>query len=608
MVAVDASLVVLYALLDIDHVMFTPEARERILGGFNLSQEVLDKTIGDLESALRSAGDTTKLSAEKTQKLKEDIIQLGSNLRDSIADPALKLEQAYWDDLNNQKLLELLPVRGTREYFDKFIYPELKRRVNLDGGTAQSIDPQLREKLVSESFDYYLKNIDEIRKNSLVNYDASAVDNRDLIPAYLTRDLVEASMRAELLGDVLVELAVLKRGNLMLKPEVTDMGKLIVNTIGEGMKSGEFSFSGMVDVVNFDVVNKKVFGKPYGGKVSSLQFMLNRARTSPIELFKNSPEATRLYTVGGKEVSFAIWQQVRLAYLSKVSEGNEAGESGDSVTAQAKYAEAARLVADFYINKLISSGVVLASNQEITQNLLARVAPMPKEWGVHTQTFDNPASDAWTMRREKQIILENYAALAGFKFKYSWNPAKDWREKVIQEWKKDKATAKQLDVEEISDPNLLKKMWLWWSYMDKVPLVNAEEYVLIAPNGIVERMGLWLAGIKRLLLAGYGFRATPKGNFPEYGLKGSVGNRFRGYAEGITDLWQRSAGMDIGLLTPREYQRRLEALRKVNAKFAPKSMLPNSAFAKMEELPDGEAPKIPERASISRMCHAIFQR
>ncbi len=608
MVAVDASLTVLYALLDVDHVMFTPEARARILGGFNLSQKVLDRTIDKLESVLRAAGDTTKLDAAKTLKLKEEITELGMSLRESISDPAEKLEQAYWENPNNQKLLEVLPVRGTREYFEKFIYPELKRRVNLDNTTVQNIDPQFREKLVSKRFDYYVENIDKIRANAPVNYDASAVDNRDLIPAYLTRDLVEVSMRAELLRDVLVELGVFSRGNVMLKPELAAMGKLIVNTIGQQMQTSQLPFSGIVDVVNFDVVNKMVFGNPFGGNISSLQFMLHQARSSPIQLFKNQPEAEKLYTVGGKEFSFSIWQQIRQQYGLIMLEGHEAKHAGDTATAQAKYAEAANLVADFYINKLINSGVVLASSQEITQNLIARMAPMPKEWGIHTQIFDNPESDAWTIRREKQIILENYAALAGFKFKYSWNPAKEWREKVITEWKKEKAAAKQLEVEEISDPNIIKKMWLWWSYMDKVPLVNAEEYVLIAPNGIVERIGLWMSGMKRLFIAGYGFRATPKGTFPEQGLKASVGNRFRGYAEGISDVWRRSAGMDIGLLTASEYQRRLEALRQVNAKFAPKSMSAYSAYAKMAELPVGEAPRVPQRPSVGNMCRAIFKR
>jgi hypothetical protein len=608
MVAVDAALTVLYALLDIDHVMFTAEARERILGGFNLSQKVLDDTIEKLESVLRSAGNTSKLDAAKTQKLREEIIELGVSLRESVDDPAEKLEQAYWEDPNNQKLLEALPIRGTREYFDKFIYPELKRRVNLDHGTIQSIDPQFREKLVSQRFDYYLENIDQIRADAPMNYDASAVDNRDLIPAYLTRDLVEVSMRAELLRDVLVELEVFKRGNIMLKPELADMGKLIVNTIGQQMQNGKLPFSGIVDVVNFDVVNKMVFGNPYGHSISSLQFMLHRARSSPIELFKNQPESEKLYRVGGKKLSYTKWQNVRHAFSLAVIDGHKATNEGDLATAQAKYSDAAKLIADFYIDSLINSGVVLASNQEITQNLLARVAPMPKEWGIHTQIFDNPASDAFTIRREKQIILENYAALAGFKFRYSWNPAKDWREKVISEWKKEKAAAKQLDVEEISDPNLIKKMWLWWIYMDKVPLVNAEEYVLIAPNGIIERMALWMSGMKRLFLAGYGFRATPKGIFPEQGLKASVGNRFRGYAEGISDVWRRSAGMDIGLLTAKEYQKRLEALRQVNAKYAPKSKDPYSAFAKMAERPDGEAVNIPDRGRVSRMCRALFKQ
>jgi hypothetical protein len=577
-----AGLTILYALLDHDNVLYTPEAKKKILGDFNPDFGALQDSIARLETL------TKKLNAEGREKLSEiestlvlkEITYLSWNMKTQFRDPINRIDAEFWQRPRNQKIIAKLPVRGNKEYFMEFLLPEIRERAMAEGAMENHFEGLFFDKLVDQRFEFHKKRLDpEERKKLFPNdHNSSAIDERDLVPAYVTKDLVQVAMSAELLRDMLVDLNLIDPKKVHSLKDISpsdpnyEVIQRIVQKIDKELtarrfrdKGGaELPFAGISNIIDFNPIRMRVFTNGFGrtdqksekakfgdairSKVHDLAPSLvaepefNKGeymKTSALTYFLHHSRmrATSGLVDPNHEINASRWREISADF------------GGLKVT---NVDAAADLVAETYTRHMVpefnepkrTQGQVamLEIVQDITKNLAARLVPMPESFGVIAQTFSTKKSDQYVVAFENATILEAFFELKGFVFKYSWSLTAEMKQRLSEIWKRfkrreiTKETGQQPHIDSIGEPSWLQMKVLWMKKAYQYPLVEADKTVVVGPEGMVEYLKGWAHGFDQVVRAMWGFRKTPRAQ-TDFGVKGGIGNDVAGYAEAVKKGW-----------------------------------------------------------------------
>ncbi len=553
----NAQIAVFLAALDTENVMFPKEFRDHIMGDYDASVlKNLDIIISELQievAKLENAQNINDKNAIKSSaiKLEGHFLLLSEKLTNLTIHPAKELEAKFWADAGNASLREQLPVRGTLEFFNKFALPEILNRGASLGLDTNSVHLETINDYIAKRHAWLWETLDPANGDQTV-YDPSGQNNkRNLIPANITKDLVTATLKSELLTDLLKEIGEFKPDELNSKEVLPNsLAQKIVSLIYSNTSNDEL-FLGTHDILNFEVLLDKAFGKGYGNKMTSLQFLIAESESKPAKLTKVNTQKGFIYEADPNHLTFSYWTKIKLHYHQLLL---EAAKQNDQAMAQQIKDKAVNEIVDFYL-KITDPTQVKAFpfiTQEITSNLVGRIVPLPETWGKHTQTFNKIESDTYVVKTEQNLILEQMVDKYGYGLRYSWNPKSDKKAKIIKEYIKEQREKRKLADD--YDPNYIKKLYLWFKNWNKVDLVNAENYILVSPGGFLERTKFW---VKSIIFVGYhqrwGTAPTSKG-FNKGGLKEMVGPFWKSVSDTAFDLWKKSKEANT-LMTPEQYEK-----------------------------------------------------
>jgi hypothetical protein len=482
-------------------------------------------------------------------------------------DPAKELEQRFWSDAGNAHLRNQVPVRASVDYYNEFIIPEIMKRATQTLGGSKDIDFTNLQEYVVENIERYNNELNpENPKNENNSFDPSGRDIRDQIPALVTRDLVVFALKSELLGDLLKEMGEVGFSDNADKiAQISELGNEILEKLRNATPENELFF-GIRDFVDFKELIKKVYGAPYGPDLTSLRFVVTENEQKPS--IKTIGSDGRGYQVNRETIS-NLWLDEKLArYKELVAKVRTTDDPSEALRLRR---EAVSSAVELFRSLTARDSSFVTFNfivQESVKNMLGRVTIIPNEWGVETQGFNKKESDGWAMAREIKLINQLMIDRFGYGIQYSWKPGKEKRAKILNEWLT--SQRQQGLIGNSYKPNFIKKLEIWLTHWNAVGVADADNMILLAPEGFWEKFQIFLSGMKFVALRErWGLAPTPAG-LEGGGLKEFATGNYAELADAVKKDWNKTwikRNRDSSLLSVTEYRSMIKQMIDVNKRW-----------------------------------------